>query len=1324
MLNNSWDGGVGSVFTHDHFGPSTHQQVGLYATVLVEPQGTAWLHNETAVLMGGAAGQVRPDGGPTSWQAMIVDDTRPAPPVLDGFEAHREFYFEFADFQHAYLPGGGQPKLVSNEDPVNPEQIVSYADFPNAVNPSVRDVPAPSPNEADLFFFPPVCPGGVPRPCPEAISAEDPGTYVMNYRNEPIGSRVYDPATRAQAAGESGDLAYAFASIPRANPALNSQPATYPPLTADVGPYDPYTPMMRAYQGDKVRVRIQVGAHEESHQFTIHGTKWLQEPLNPISGWRNSIGVGISEYMVFEAPVVPDTGRGSAAKIDSIYAIQDVEGLWNGAWGLFRSYGTKRADLAAVPGSPMDPVRNKGRLVIDNIGEYDGDCPAVAPQRKYQIAAVRAVDVLGPDGIVYNDRPTMLTIVNDLGEPTGQVAPPFTLHDPDALMYVFLDDVEFAGPGTYENPVGLKPGTPVEPIVLRARAGECVKAELWNLLPVDEPLADTPGYNLLPGVIKKGEVNGGIVTFNSNDIGPSKVVGLVPQLVSRNLRTSAARPVGTNSHNPVVPGTKTLYTWYAGDTRAVDLGGGNVKMVSRPIEFGTANLMPADPLEQPSKGMIGTLVIEPPDADWVTDPGTRVSATVSFNGGADEFREFVTILQNDVNMRYGGCTPPAGLSPDATQLACAVPNLKEADDAEDSGSKGINYGADPLWFRMGMSPQTNFSVMRDTTDAHRVFSNEIVGGVDPQTAVFTVSPMKDQSVRMRLAMPAGHGRAIQFTTHGHPWQRQPYVEGSDRISWNFHDDPTVLNGQDQPNSQGRHSGEMNGHNMVGWWITSQEGISASSHWDLNMRAGGGRDRVRGDFLFRDYASFGSLSGLWGIIRHDVSPATGAADAYEVRRGGVQVVDKEHGLTANDHDLDGDAIEVVDVDLTGTTGDVTWSPDGSFTYRPGENSASIDSFKYTLDGTTWVDVTLQVAGPNKAPVTVDDEAVTPAATPVIIDVLANDTDQDGDPLTLVNTSAGEIVGGTITYTPTGVPGDVETFTYQATDGNGWPVLGTVNVTIVLDKAPVAVDDEAVTHAATPVIIDVLANDTAGDGGPLTLENTSDPAAEIVNGTITYTPTSTGVPGDVETFQYQAKDVSGFPVLGTVNVRIVAPDAVDDTATTPKGVPVTIDVLANDVVGSLLTIYSVDTTSTPGGGTVGDHGDGTITYTPPTEFSGTDTFEYSVATTGAPGEAADTATVTVTVTDNTVTITDAKYQNKPKKWTVTGSVDPPAPDVTVTVTYDGQEIGTAPTDPTTGAFSLSVSGSSVAPACGKNATPGTLRVTSSSGGVTETTGYICR
>jgi len=49
LLERSWDGGVGTVFTHDHYGPSTHQQVGLYSTLLVEPEGSIWRHNETGV---------------------------------------------------------------------------------------------------------------------------------------------------------------------------------------------------------------------------------------------------------------------------------------------------------------------------------------------------------------------------------------------------------------------------------------------------------------------------------------------------------------------------------------------------------------------------------------------------------------------------------------------------------------------------------------------------------------------------------------------------------------------------------------------------------------------------------------------------------------------------------------------------------------------------------------------------------------------------------------------------------------------------------------------------------------------------------------------------------------------------------------------------------------------------------------------------------------------------------------------------------------------------------------------------------------------------
>src|SRR6185369_17221898 len=84
-----------TVFTHDHFGPSTHQQTGLYAGLVIEPTGSVWKNPETGVTMGTRA----VDGGPTSWQANIIETT--------AANSHREFMFEFADFQLAYQAGAG-----------------------------------------------------------------------------------------------------------------------------------------------------------------------------------------------------------------------------------------------------------------------------------------------------------------------------------------------------------------------------------------------------------------------------------------------------------------------------------------------------------------------------------------------------------------------------------------------------------------------------------------------------------------------------------------------------------------------------------------------------------------------------------------------------------------------------------------------------------------------------------------------------------------------------------------------------------------------------------------------------------------------------------------------------------------------------------------------------------------------------------------------------------------------------------------------------------------------------------------------------------------
>lgn len=86
-------------------------------------------------------------------------------------------------------------------------------------------------------------------------------------------------------------------------------------------------------------------------------------------------------------------------------------------------------------------------------------------------------------------------------------------------------------------------------------------------------------------------------------------------------------------------------------------------------------------------------------------------------------------------------------------------------------------------------------------------------------------------------------------------------------------------------------------------------------------------------------------------------------------------------------------------------------------------------------------------------------------------------------------------------------------------------------------------------------------------------------------------------------------------------------IDDSDSTTKDTPVEIDIDGNDTIPEGSTGWEVDETSTEGG-TIVDNGDGTVTYTPPAGFTGTDTFTYRV--TGPDGVEVE-ATVTVTVTD---------------------------------------------------------------------------------------------
>ena len=776
--NTGKDRTLRTVFTHDHFGPSTHQQAGLYAGLVVEPAGSTWFHNETGVQLGTNVGRPIQDGGPTSWQAVI----NPVAPEPD----YREFLVEFSDFQLAYRPDSLGCTLHSCADPAK------------AVNPPGRiEVGLP-----ELLRKPDQCPGGGAPPCPELISAADQGTMSVNYRNEPVALRVRNPASNTQAAGTAGDLSYAFSSlVTRADAALNVQPTFYPALTFDLKPKDPYTPVMRALENDRVQIRVLVGAHEEGHNFSVHGIKWLFEPSEPNSGYRNSQMMGISEHFEFIVPQLIKNPVGDY--VDRLWSAgSSTDDYWNGIWGLLRAYTGPRNDLMELPENP------NGRSNIDPgaVGAFNFSCPKDAPVHTFDVSAVSAATALPNGRLVYNNRAD------------GSYGP---LFDPTAIMYVRSGDLDSNGQlfatWTFR----------MEPLILRAQAGECIKLTLRNRLPTTTPF-DVPGYNTLPMIVDN---------FNANDVKPSYEVGLHPQLLYYDPSRFDGANVGGNGVQTVAPGQFKTYEWYAGDI--VTNPDGTITAI--PIEFGATNLISSDRIKHPSKGAIGALIIEPQEAFVVEDnPLRRSEAFVGGIPGQPDYREVVLLFQNDVNMRMD--EPPPSFCDHLVELpppgtGFPVENLACEEDPEDTGQKAINYRTEPLWKRMQHAPTTPFADTDNFTTWWNALSNTKVGSVDPQTPVYQAA--HGVGVRFRVLMPGGHSRNIVFALHGHEWDKEPYVQNSTSI----------------------------GRNAFSFWEGARTGHGPSNHFDAFLRNGaGGKFQVPGDYLFRDQVGIGLDNGLWGILR--------------------------------------------------------------------------------------------------------------------------------------------------------------------------------------------------------------------------------------------------------------------------------------------------------------------------------------------------------------------------------------------------------------------------------------------------------------------------
>ncbi|MEX5342555.1 Ig-like domain-containing protein [Pseudomonas sp. I2] len=223
----------------------------------------------------------------------------------------------------------------------------------------------------------------------------------------------------------------------------------------------------------------------------------------------------------------------------------------------------------------------------------------------------------------------------------------------------------------------------------------------------------------------------------------------------------------------------------------------------------------------------------------------------------------------------------------------------------------------------------------------------------------------------------------------------------------------------------------------------------------------------------------------------------------------------------------------------------------------------------------------------------------------------------------------------------------------------------------NQPPLAQPDSGSTSVGVPVTLNLLANDSDPDGNlPLSIADLTQPGtglgSVVLNGStaVTYTPPPGATSPLVATFSYRAQDAKGLksePATVTVNVAPnQPPTAVPDSVAT-LGVPLTIDVLANDSdpEGNLpLSVASV--TQPPAGrGTVSTDGS-VVTYTPPGTVTAPFSTSFTYVARDALGALSGSGTVTVQVSprpaQETFTVTAASVtarSNNRFNWDISGT-----------------------------------------------------------------------
>ncbi len=664
---------------------------------------------------------------------------------------------------------------------------------------------------------------------------------------------------------------------------------------------DPATPILPAYEGDRVQIRLIQGAQEAQHIFTMNGVKWHRLPGKGTatdgnnSGYTNAQPVGISEHFEFDIVATPLDNK----LTDYLYFGSSTDQLWDGLWGVMRVFDLPDPDKPEVMLSPVEFVTSstaenhepkiemepqaflsdlKGRVPSQLGSRKDDPCTRryndendSKPQRHFEVSAVRvcdldnSCDLPGVSGINYSSR--------------------YDIEDEGAIAYVLNRNPETCYGGSKaraelncaelrKNWVGIKndealsrlrvdfrSGRKLEPLVMRASAGQCIHVNLRNLLPVklaDGPIFGNQGrvsvipeseayYNFLP-MIADG--------FNVNDFRASSSIGISPARVALHVTKAGGSNVGLNGaiesseasdynndepasvrrqgsllppcvQDPAVDGDNEEHCRNSFDWSMTDFEGIGASF-NKPVEFGAVPLRSfGDPLKHAGHGLIGALVVGPEGSkvcenDRFFDERLKrdglalsegLSAEICTKDGS-RYTDHLLVVQDSIFAKRGGFP---------------IPNLAGAEEPDDYGVKGINYKSDPLWARMANDPSMGFSERNDQ-DMKSMMAAEPEGLV--------ISAKAGEKVRLHFVHPGGHTRQQGLAVSGHSWDPYPWKSNSRELSWT--------------GGSSIRQGVYNGFGpMMG--ITLALNAGGTAHLPM-------------DYLIRSQASFLFDGGIWAVLR--------------------------------------------------------------------------------------------------------------------------------------------------------------------------------------------------------------------------------------------------------------------------------------------------------------------------------------------------------------------------------------------------------------------------------------------------------------------------